>query len=149
MKARFGIIEVPRSIASAVENAKLAEKSGFDWFGVADSQSLFRELFVTLAMVGQATERMMIGPSVTNPLTRHPAVAASAVATISEMHEGRVVLGLGSGDSEILNLGLKPAKVDEGREYLIALRGLLKNGEAEFQGRTGANSTRFPAGSQT
>ena len=74
MEARFGLIEVPRSIESAVANAKLAEKVGFDWLGMADSQSLFRELFVSLAMVGQATERLMIGPSVTNPLTRHPAV---------------------------------------------------------------------------
>ena len=43
MKARFGIIEVPRSIASTIEHAQLAEASGFDWFGIADSQSLFRE----------------------------------------------------------------------------------------------------------
>ena len=108
MKARFGIIEVPRSIASAVENAKLAEKSGFDWFGVADSQSLFRELFVTLAMVGQATERMMIGPSVTNPLTRHPAVMASAAASVQELSGGRAMLGIGTGDSALYNLNERP-----------------------------------------
>ena len=39
MQARFGIIEIPRSMASAMSNARLAEEVGFDWVGVADSQS--------------------------------------------------------------------------------------------------------------
>ena len=55
MQARFGIIEIPRNIESAQVNAGLAEDHGFDMVGVADSQSLFRELFVTLGMIGGAT----------------------------------------------------------------------------------------------
>ena len=144
-----GLVLTPPEPATLAEWARLTEAAGFDAIWQTDSQSLYREVFASLGICLAWTENITCGPCVINPLTRHPAVAASAVATISEMHEGRVVLGLGSGDSEILNLGLKPAKVGEGREYLIALRGLLKNGEAEFQGRTGANSTRFPAGSQT
>ena len=135
MKARFGIIEVPRSIASAVENAKLAEKSGFDWFGVADSQSLFRELFVTLAMVGQATERMMIGPSVTNPLTRHPAVMASAAASVQELSGGRAMLGIGTGDSALYNLNERPPGLAGLREYIVTLREMLSGRPTEFAGR--------------
>ena len=57
MQAKFGIIEIPRSIETACENARLAEEHGFDMVGVADSQSLFRELFVTLSVIGGATER--------------------------------------------------------------------------------------------
>ena len=135
MKARFGIIEVPRSIASAIENAKLAEAAGFDWFGVADSQSLFRELFVTLAVVGQATERLMIGPSVTNPLTRHPAVMASAIASVQEISGGRAMLGLGTGDSAIYNLNERPGGLKGLREYILALRALLMGEGTEFAGR--------------
>jgi 5,10-methylenetetrahydromethanopterin reductase len=135
MKARFGVIEVPRSIESAIENAKLAEKVGFDWFGVADSQSLFRELFVTLGVVGQATERVMIGPSVANPLTRHPAVMASAIASVHEISGGRAMLGIGTGDSAIYNLNERPGGLVGLREYIVALRALLRGEPAQFAGR--------------
>ena len=135
MKARFGLIEVPRSIASAVENAKLAESVGFDWVGVADSQSLFRELFVTLGVVAQATERVMIGPAVTNPLTRHPAVMASAVASLHELSGGRAMLGIGTGDSAIYNLNEPPRGLTGLREYILALRALLRGEPTRFAGR--------------
>ena len=71
MEARFGIIELPRSIQSAVDYARLAEEMDFDLAGIGDSQSLFREAFVTLGAIGQAAERVMIGASVTNLITRH------------------------------------------------------------------------------
>ncbi len=135
MQARFGIIEVPRSIASAIEHAQLAEAAGFDWFGVADSQSLFRELFVTLAVVGQGTQRMMVGPSVTNPLTRHPAVMASAIASVQEITGGRAMLGLGTGDSAIYNLNQRPGGLQGLRDYILALRALLRGERVEFGGR--------------
>ena len=135
MKARFGIIEVPRSIESAIANAELAENVGFDFVGVADSQSLFRELFVTLAMVGQATRRVMIGPSVANPLTRHPAVMASAIASVQEISGGRAMLGIGTGDSAIYNLSERPRGLGGLREYVLALRGLLRGETVQFAGR--------------
>ena len=89
MQARFGIIEIPRNIESARANAGLAEDHGFDMVGVADSQSLFQELFVTLGMIGGATGKPMLGSTVTNPLTRHPAVMASGLATMSNVVEAR------------------------------------------------------------
>ena len=135
MKARFGVIEVPRSIASAVENAQLAERVGFDWVGTANSQSLFRELFVTLAMVGQATERVMLGPSVTNPLTRHPAVMASAIASVREVAGNRVVLGIGTGDSAIYNLNQRPGGLQGLRDYILALKALLRGESTAFADR--------------
>ena len=83
MRARFGILEIPRSVDSALAYARQAEAVGFDLVGMADSQSLFREPFVTLGMVGAATERVMIGTSVTNPITRHPAVKQAAAEALS------------------------------------------------------------------
>ena len=118
MQARFGIIEVPRSIASTIEHALMAEAAGFNWFGVAYSQSLFRELFVTLGVVGQATKKVMIGPTVTNPITRHPAVMASAIASVQEITNGRVMLGLGTGDSALYNLDERPKGLKGLREYI-------------------------------
>ena len=134
--ARLGLLCLPRSVASAVADARLAEDVGFALVGVADSQSVFRELYATMALCAQATQRVRIGPSVTTPLTRHPAVAASGMATIDEIAPGRAFFGIGSGDSAILNLAERPATLADMRAYVEIVRGLQTKGEAEWRGRT-------------
>lgn len=134
--ARLGLLCLPRSVASAVADAKLAEEVGFSLVGVADSQSVFRELYATMALCAQATRRVRIGPSVTNPVTRHPAVAASAIATVDEIAPGRAFFGIGSGDSAILNLAERPARREDLRAYVEAVRALLARGQTTWRGRT-------------
>ena len=135
MQAKFGIIEIPRSIETACESARLAEEHGFDMVGVADSQSLFRELFVTLSVIGGATERVVIGPTVTNPSTRHPAVMASGLASIQEIAGGRAFLRIATGDSAIYNLGERPRGLAGLKEYIQALRRLFAGEHTEFGGK--------------
>lgn len=135
MQAKFGILEIPRSSDGAVAYAKLAESVGFDMVGVADSQSLFREPFVTLGLIGQATEKVMIGTSVTNPITRHPAVMASAIATVQEISGGRAMLGIGTGDSAIYNINERPRGLAGLLDYILTLRALLAGETADFGGR--------------
>lgn len=144
MQARFGIIEIPRSIESARENFRLAEEHGFDMVGVADSQSLFRELFVTMGVAGAVTEKVMIGPTVTNPLTRHPAVMASGLASIQEVSGGRAFLGIATGDSAIYNLSERPKGLAGLKEYIQALRQLFAGEHTEFGGK--AIHTRWIGG---
>ncbi|MCH9675293.1 MAG: LLM class flavin-dependent oxidoreductase [Gammaproteobacteria bacterium] len=136
MARRYGIIELPRSIESAVSNAKLAEAVGFDWVGVADTQSIAREVYVVCAMIAAATRTVMVGPCVTNPLTRHPAVAASAIASVNEVAQGRALLGIGSGDSAVLNLGAHPSGLAKLERTVQALRGLLKGRSCEWEGQS-------------
>ena len=135
MQARFATIEIPRSVASAVQHVRLAERVGFDWVGIADSQSLFRELFVSLGAMAQATNRVMLGPSVTNPLTRHPAVMASAIASVREIAGPRVMLGIGTGDSAIYNLGERTRGLAGLRDYIMALKALLRGATYDYGGR--------------
>lgn len=135
MSARLGLLCLPRSVASAVADARLAEDVGFSLVGVADSQSVFREMYTTMALCAQATRRVRIGSSVTNPITRHPAVAASGIATIDEIAPGRAFFGIGSGDSAILNLAERPATLDDMRAYLATMRALLTTGEATYRDR--------------
>lgn len=123
-------------MASAVADACLAESVGFSLIGVADSQSVFRELYATMALCAQATRRVLIGPSVTNPVTRHPAVAASGIATVDEIAPGRTFFGIGSGDSAILNLAERPATLADMRAYIAAVRALHTRRETEWRGRT-------------
>ena len=135
MEAKFGILEIPRSSDGAIAYAKLAEAVGFDLVGVADSQSLFREPFVTLGLMGQVTEKVMIGTSVTNPITRHPAVMASAIATVQEISGGRAMLGIGTGDSAIYNINERPRGLAGLRDYILTLRKLLAGETGKFGGR--------------
>lgn len=114
----------------------MAEDLGFDYVGIPDSQSLWKELYLSLGVVAGATSKVGIGPTVTNALTRHPAVAASAIATLNEMSGGRAYFGIGSGDSAILNLGLRPARLKELEEYIEAMRTILTGQSADYKGRS-------------
>jgi len=131
---RFGILCLPRSVED-VALARLAEEVGFHFIGIPDSQSVFREMYVMAALCAQATSRVRLGPAVTNPITRHPAVTASAMATLDEVSGGRAFLGLGSGDSAILNLGERPASLATIRGYVETVRALLARQEVEYAGK--------------
>jgi 5,10-methylenetetrahydromethanopterin reductase len=133
--ARFGIVFLPESLGGFGALCREAETAGFDWLGVADSQSVFRELYVALTLAALHTERMRIGPLVTNPLTRHLVVTASAIASVDEVSGGRAALGLGSGDSAISTIGAPPATL-AGLEEAITTLGRLTRGETiEREGR--------------
>ena len=134
---KFGANLIPADLEQLRRAAALAEEVGFDYLGIADSQSLYRELYVSLTVAALATSRVRLGPTVTNVLTRHPAVAASAVSTLNELSGGRAFLGVGSGDSAVLNLGLRPAKLTQLREYLTVVRAFLSGESATYQGSEG------------
>ncbi|HSB43274.1 MAG TPA: LLM class flavin-dependent oxidoreductase [Methylomirabilota bacterium] len=130
---RFGIVFLPDSLTGFGELCRETEAQGFDWLGVADSQSVFRELYVALTLAALSTSRIRIGPLVTNPLTRHLVVTASAIASVDELAGGRAVLGLGSGDSAIYTIGAPPATV-AGLEDSILTLGRLTSGEPVDRG---------------
>ena len=127
--ARFGIVFLPESLTGFGELCREAEGAGFEWLGVADSQSVFHEMYVALTLAALNTSRVRVGPLVTNPLTRHLVVTASAMASIDELSNGRAVLGIGSGDSAIYTLGAPPATL-AGLEESIDTLGRLTGGEA-------------------
>ncbi|HEV8440202.1 MAG TPA: LLM class flavin-dependent oxidoreductase [Methylomirabilota bacterium] len=134
-RARFGIVFLPESLRGFGELCREAETAGFDWLGVADSQSVFRELYVALALAARETSRIRLGPLVTNPLTRHLVVTASAISSVDELSGGRAVLGLGSGDSAIFTLGAPPATVAGLEEAVVTLGRLTAGAVVERDGR--------------
>ena len=73
---KWGILLLPASLTGVGELCRDVEAAGFDWLGVADSQSGFREMYVALTVATLNTSRVRLGPLVTNPLTRHPVVTA-------------------------------------------------------------------------
>lgn len=132
----FGVTLLPNAIPEFLSWCRTAEESGFDTIGIGDSQSLYRETFLTSALCAQETTRVKFGPRVINPMTRHPAVSASGAATLQEIAPGRVLLGIGSGDSSVHNAGVRPARMAEMRDYTLAIRSMLTTGEAEYQDET-------------
>jgi 5,10-methylenetetrahydromethanopterin reductase len=136
MRIGFGVNFMPTAPAAEVAGwARTVEDLGYDLLGVSDSQSLCRDVYVTLALVAARTVRIRLGPRVVTPRTRHPAVAASAAATLEELAPGRTLVGLGTGDSAVYNIGLTAASLAELREYARAIRDLLLTGAATYHGR--------------
>src|SRR5262245_12612588 len=118
---RFGVVLLPESLAAFGALCREVEDQGFDWLGVADSQSVFREMYVALTLGALNTSRVRLGPLVTNPLTRHLVVTASAIASVDEISGGRAILGLGSGDSAIYTIGAPPATLAGLEDSVITL----------------------------
>lgn len=112
--------------------AAQVEAWGFDGLLLADSQNLNADIWVELALAVAATERIRLGPGVTNPATRHPAVTASAIATLQEESGGRAVLGLGRGDSALTQIGRAPVHVAELERALVEIQGFLRGDEVEL-----------------
>jgi 5,10-methylenetetrahydromethanopterin reductase len=119
--------------------ARQAEEAGYTGLMLADSQNLTAEVWVELALAVAATERLQLGPGVTNPVTRHPAVTASAAATLREESHGRVVLGLGRGDSALSQIGRVPGSAADFERSLRQITGLLRGDVVELDG--GVRST--------
>ena len=132
----FGIFFPPEAPAVLEEHARLAEREGFDLVGLGDSQSIWRDVYASLATVAKATDGVRIGPSVTNPVTRHPAVTANAICTIDELSEGRAILGMGSGDSSVQTIGERPARLADLEEHVSLHRTLTRGQKVEYDGET-------------
>lgn len=105
--------------------AETAEAQGWDGLLLADSQNLQAEVYVELSLAARATGRLRLGPGVTNPVTRHPAVTASAIATLHAESGGRAVLGIGRGDSSLRFAGEAPASVDVLEDYATRVQAYL------------------------
>src|SRR5437868_5818055 len=81
------------------------------------------------------TQALGIAVNVGLPVDRHPAVAASGIATVDEIAPGRAFFGTGSGDSAILNLAERPSTLDDLRAYIETVRALHTKGDPTWRGR--------------
>jgi len=121
-------------IGRMIEQAKLAEASGYDTLWVADER-FYREVYSTLTALALNTKRVKVGTCVTDPFARHPALTAMAIATLDEISNRRAILGIGAGISGFGELGIvrkKPAAAI--REMIEVVRALLKGESVDFHG---------------
>ena len=111
------------------EFVRRAEHAGFDIAWLPDSQFLWRDVWVSLALAAHETSTIRLGTCVTNLETRHPSVTAAAAATLDELAPGRVILGLGTGDSAVKTLRLAPTRLARMREQIGVVRTFLAAAE--------------------
>jgi probable F420-dependent oxidoreductase len=131
----FGFTLKPdHTIERTVDLARRAEAAGFTYGWLFDSHVLWREPYVLLTLMAQATERMRLGTCVTNPATREPSVTASALAVLNEVSGGRMDLGIGRGDSARRVLGKPPTTMKTLEESIEVIRALVEGKAIEFEG---------------
>jgi 5,10-methylenetetrahydromethanopterin reductase len=109
----------------AASIARGAEAEGFDGVTFGDTECQNPDAFIGLIIAAAATTRLQVGVGVTNPVTRHPAVVACAIATVQHESGGRAVLGVGRGDSAVAKIGLPAATVGELEHFLDRLQRYL------------------------
>ena len=103
------VLQTDPPASRLVELARRAEEAGFTHLWTFDSHILWQEPFVIYSRILGATESIIVGPMVTNPLTRDPTVTASLFATLNDMYGNRTVCGIGRGDSAVRVRGGTPA----------------------------------------
>jgi 5,10-methylenetetrahydromethanopterin reductase len=131
MKISLGVYP-NQSPAEIIGSAKLAEQLGFNTLWMLDSHLLFREVYTMLGALAVSTTKIRLGTAVTNPLTRHPTVTASAFSTLDALTGGRATLGISVGDSALKAMNLEIAKMATLAEAVVKIRALLNGDSVSF-----------------
>ena len=122
----------PAAPTRAADVAKQAEAHGWDGLTTVDSQNLSGDPYVFLALAASASTKLGLQTSVTNPVTRHAAVTATSALSVQKYSGGRMILGIGRGDSALAHLGRAPATLTWFENYLITLQAYLRGDEVPF-----------------
>lgn len=133
----FGIEFVPRDLYwKTTFYAIQAEKTGFNTLWITDHFNN-RNVYVSLAIISAYTDKIRLGPGVTNPYLIHPIVTGQAVSTLNEIAPGRVVCGIGVGDRTTLHMvDVQPSKpLSTIRESVEIIRGISSGRKMKMEGK--------------
>ena len=133
----FGVVlQTDPPASRVVELARTAETLGFSHGWTFDSHVLWQEPFVIYSQMLAATDRLIVGPMVTNPGSRDWTVTASLFATLNDMFGNRTVCGIGRGDSALRVIGRPPNKLATLSEAMAVIKGLAEGREVDYRGTT-------------
>ncbi len=133
---RFGITVLPDPpYTRFVELMQLAEQHGFEYGWTYDSHLLWQEPYPFLTAAALATEKIKLGLCVTNPGTREPTVTASATATLQDISPGRMIVGIGRGDSARRTIGYDPVTMVEFERSAAMIKELMNGRKVEWNGK--------------
>jgi 5,10-methylenetetrahydromethanopterin reductase len=135
---RFGVGMAPvEPLKKVVATARLAEELGFEYVVHADQRFAGeKDVFVTLAADALNTTKVKLGPCVSDPFSRIPALLAVAIASLDELSGGRAVLGLGAGGSGFAQLHLERKHANQAlRETIVMIKALLAGDVVNHDGQ--------------
>ncbi|TGZ13666.1 LLM class F420-dependent oxidoreductase [Streptomyces sp. S816] len=131
----FGLVlQTDPPASRVIDLMKRAEHNGFSHGWTFDSAVLWQEPFVIYSQILARTERLTVGPMVTNPSTRTPEVTASTFATLNDMFGNRTVCGIGRGDSAMRVAGRRPNTLARISEAIKVIRALGRGDAADLGG---------------
>jgi probable F420-dependent oxidoreductase len=129
----FGVTVLPDPPFSRwLELMKAAEAHGFQYAWTYDSHVLWQESFPMLAVAARETSKIKLGHFVTNPATREPTVLASSYATLHDISDGRMVMGVGRGDSAVRYIGNQPMKIAQFELAVKMVRDFMNGREVDW-----------------
>jgi 5,10-methylenetetrahydromethanopterin reductase len=131
---RFGFFFWPYTPQYTARMARLGEETGFDLIGIADTPGNALDPWVAMTLAAAATSRVALATCVTNLVTRHPSITASAAASVDAAAGGRTILGVGAGHSGVANVGGVPSRAADLREGLTFLKAALSGAPASWRG---------------
>ncbi len=138
----FGVCVLAKPNLCAPQ-ARLAEDCGFTHVWVSDTQMMAGDSYLCLGLIAQQTKRVKLGTGVAVVGTRIAPVTANAIATLNQLAPGRVILGIGTGNSAWRAMGMAPRSLRELREHVRVVRGLLQGEEVEYQHGEARRVVRF------
>jgi probable F420-dependent oxidoreductase len=131
----FGVtLQTNPPASRVVELTRKAEDLGFSHAWTFDSHILWQEPYVIHSQMLSATERITVGPFVTNPISRDPSVTASTFATLNDTFGNRTICGIGRGDSVVRVLGRKPTTLRQLEEAMHIIKELAEGRAIDLAG---------------
>src|SRR5260370_21909217 len=121
----------------------IAEGHGFSHAWFYDSQMIYSDVYVCLALAAERTKRIKLGTGVAIPSHGTEPVPALSIATINLLAPGRAMLGIGTGFTGRNTMGLPPVKLERMREYIEMCRKLLRGEEVMYREGKRERAIRF------
>jgi len=138
---RTGIVVTARP--GVEELAVRAEELGFSSFWVYDTPMVNGDPFIALALCAKATSRIKLGIGVTSPALRSVPAAAAAVAGLNALAPGRVICGIGTGNTARRTLGMLPTKMAELEEFTASMQALTAGEQTAYREGERTRTIRF------
>jgi alkanesulfonate monooxygenase SsuD/methylene tetrahydromethanopterin reductase-like flavin-dependent oxidoreductase (luciferase family) len=117
----------------AWQDVVIAEDNGFTHAWFYDSQMIYSDVYVCLALAAEHTKRIKLATGVAIPTNRIEPVTAHSIATINLLAPGRTILGIGTGFTGRNTMGLPPVPLGQVRSYIKMVRSLLQGEEVMYR----------------